>query len=125
MLLVEDEAALRDLMVRLLTRAGYAVVAAGNAAEAEAAFGANADGFAAAAVDLTLPDGPGDRLLNGFREASPSLPLVAISGMALPSERYALGEGEAAYCLMKPFLPRALVELLDRIADQSPASSAC
>jgi len=123
-LLVEDETALRELMARLLERAGHLVRTAADASEACAAASEVGARFSAAIVDLTLPDSPGETVLNFLRQANGDLPLVAMSGMAMAGERFSLESGEPAYTLMKPFPPRLLVELLGRICPQPPDASA-
>ena len=115
-LLVEDEAPLRDLLAKILTRHGYEVALASNASEAIESLSTLAPALSAAVVDLTLPDASGDSVLNAARATRSDLHLIATSGIAFAGDRYPLREGEAAYCLSKPFLPRALLALLAQSA---------
>lgn len=55
-LLVEDDAALRDGLTELFTREGYSVTTAANAAEARQNFSVYIDLII---LDVTLPDGNG------------------------------------------------------------------
>lgn len=114
LLLVEDEPALRTLLVRFLERAGYRLEAAGTAAEALAAYLESPHRFAAAVLDLTLPDMPGLALLDALRGVHPTLPIVLTSGAAPPVRSVALPGPEALF-LQKPFLPARLVEALDAL----------
>jgi len=110
LLLVEDEAALRLLLARVLDRSGYTVDAAASGEEALALFEAAPERFAAAVVDLTLPGMSGDAAVAQLRALRPTLPIVVTSGLAAPP-RGSLA-GESVTFLQKPFLPARLVEVL-------------
>jgi PAS domain S-box-containing protein len=82
-LVVEDEPAVRGVLVRTLTRAGYRVVAAGSAREALALFDAAEAGPAPVGMVLTdviMPEMDGFHLVVHLRERRPSLPALFISG---------------------------------------------
>ncbi len=124
-LLVEDEESLRSLLARFLSRAGYEVLAAGAGEEALRIFTAEPDRFAAAIVDLTLPDMSGEALLTRLRESRPDLPVVVSSGTARTTAEFAHGAAPVRF-LQKPFLPVRLAEALAEMlpAQSSPESSA-
>lgn len=122
LLLVEDEPALRTLLFRFLARAGYRLEAAGSAAEALAIYLESPDRFAAAVLDLTLPDMPGLELLNALRRVHPTLPVILTSGAA-PPVRAAAPPGPEALFLQKPFLPARLVEALATLLPAPDAPS--
>ena len=118
-LLVEDEAALRTLLLKFLERAGYSVVAACGGNEAWDAFHPQQSNFIAAVLDLTLPDTSGEALLERLRESRPTLPAVVLSGTARSVAEFA-NETSPVRFLQKPFLPGRLVEAL---AELVPAQS--
>ena len=64
-LLVEDDAALRDGLTELFTREGYSVTTAANAAEARQNFSVYIDLII---LDITLPDGNGVSLCQEWRD---------------------------------------------------------
>lgn len=64
-LLVEDDAALRDGLTELFTREGYSVTTAANAAEARQNFSVYIDLII---LDVTLPDGNGVSLCQEWRD---------------------------------------------------------
>ena len=64
-LLVEDDAALRDGLTELFTREGYSVTTAANAAEARQNFSVYIDLIF---LDVTLPDGNGVSLCQEWRD---------------------------------------------------------
>ena len=80
LLLVEDDANVRDLVADFLSSAGYHVVQGGDADEAEAACHAVTGHIDLLVSDVVLPglDGPG--LLSRLRQSVPALPALLISG---------------------------------------------
>ena len=118
-LLVEDEESLRSLLTLFLSRAGYDVMAAGAGEEAVRIFTGEPDRFAAAIVDLTLPDMSGEALLTRLRAFRPDLPVVVSSGTARTTAQFAHGAAPVRF-LQKPFLPSRLGEAL---AEMLPAQS--
>ena len=76
-LLIEDDAATRDTLVRLLTRQGHAVIQAGNLATARAM--ADTGTFDLVLSDLGLPDGDG-RDLMPYLKSHYGLHGIAFSG---------------------------------------------
>lgn len=84
MLVVEDDAILRDLMERLLGEAGYRMVAVGSA---EAAIGLlKAEPLAVDLVitDYGLPGMGGAELIRWIAARHPELPIISTSGWDLP-----------------------------------------
>ncbi|MEK9970519.1 MAG: response regulator transcription factor [Ferrovibrio sp.] len=110
LLLVEDEAQLRELVQRSLVKSGFAVDAVGEIADAQSALAASR--YDAVILDLGLPDGDGLSLLRQLRsqrDATPVLVLTARDGVDDRVE--GLNSGADDY-LLKPF---AMPELLARI----------
>lgn len=104
LLIVDDEAALRELLRRYLERAGYEVVACAGAAEALEQFAAAPGRFALVITDLTLDGIDGEALLERMREMNPGLQGIVASGY--PHQPRLPGVG----FLPKPFLPKTLAE---------------
>lgn len=105
-LLVEDEAPLRRLAERALTRAGYRVAAAADAEDAAALLQAEAPALLLS--DVSLPGQDGLALARAARAARPALPVLLMSGYA----EAALGtdlSAEGIGFLGKPFAPSDLV----------------
>lgn len=85
-LIVEDDALLRELIARTLEGEGFTVTTAANAADAKRAFAsADPDG---AVLDVELGPGPtGFDLADALRALSPDLPIVFLTN--LPDPRFA------------------------------------
>ena len=77
-LLVEDDNALRPLLVKLLRKNGYKVLEAADGYEAEAIL--NKETVDIVISDLLMPGKDGIELLMSIREKYPNLPLIAMSG---------------------------------------------
>ena len=110
LLVVEDDAAIREFLDRSLTEAGYRVDAAQNAAEAERH---GVEGIHdALIVDLNLPDMDGMDLIARLRAQGSSAPVLILSARRSVDDRVrGLEQGGDDY-LTKPF---ALAELLARL----------
>lgn len=104
LLIVDDEATLRDLLRRYLERAGYEVEACGAAGEAIQKFAAAPDQYALVITDLTLDGMNGEEMLERMRELHPGVKGMIASGYPyrprLPGVVF----------LQKPFLPQMLTE---------------
>lgn len=79
-LVVEDEPLIRLFVVDILEDAGFAVVEAGDAAEAMRHLHEPDATFDAVIIDVGLPDKRGDELALEIRGAGRDLPIVIASG---------------------------------------------
>jgi signal transduction histidine kinase len=78
LLVVEDEAPVRETLVRGLEQDGYAVRAAGDVGEAVALLGKEA--FDLVVTDLVLPGGSGFEVARTSKRARPGTPVILVSG---------------------------------------------
>jgi len=112
LLIVDDEAALLDLLRRYLERLGYQVDSASNSQDALARFEADPEAYACIVTDLALPGMNGEELIERMRATNPKLRALISSGY--PYEPSSKGTG----FLQKPYLPdmlaKAIKELLAR-----------
>jgi CheY-like chemotaxis protein len=111
-LIVDDQRPVSQLMERMLTRAGYHVVAAEDAASALALARANLETLGLAIVDANLGEVHGDEVLAALWALLPTLPLVTMSGGLEAEHRL---PGVVAH-LSKPFVKADLVRLVQSIA---------
>ena len=100
LLVVEDHAPTREMLVQLLKRAGYQVIAAGSVEEALKV----SDGQALDAIlsDLGLPDGTGLELMAKLQKLRPGLPGIAVSGFGTEADLLRSREVGFARHLVKP-----------------------
>ncbi len=107
LLVVEDERALRGMLVEILQGAGFARVwAAADCSEARQLFAMHAPDCVV--LDVMLPDGDGFSLMRELRWTR-DVPILFLSARDADADRLrGLGLGADDY-ITKPFLPRELV----------------
>lgn len=120
-LLVEDEAPLRDLLREALEAEGYRVLACGTGREAEDATRAHAAAIDLLLTDVVLPDLDGVALAERVWAARPGLPVLFTSGYAAAA---ALCAGRAARrgtaFVAKPCTPEALLDAVRGLLAEAP-----
>jgi two-component system response regulator RegA len=109
-MLVDDDAALRRNMVRILEREGFSVLAAAGVKEA---YEVAADAMPElAVVDLNLEDGHGMELVGGLQQLHPGIRVLVLTGYdSIASSLVAMRAGAMGY-LAKPVQPKDLVAAL-------------
>ena len=121
LLVVDDDARLRDLLRRYLSENGFRVTAAADAAEARANLACFA--FDLVVLDVMMPGDSGLDLTRELRAADGSalLPILLLTAMAEAEDRInGLEEGADDY-LAKPFEPRELVLRIRNILERRGA----
>jgi two-component system, OmpR family, phosphate regulon response regulator OmpR len=120
LLVVDDDARLRDLLRRYLAESGFRVTVAADAQEARARLQSIA--FDLLIIDVMMPGENGLALTESLRQAN-AVPILLLTAMAEPDNRIDGLERGADDYLTKPFEPRELVlrirNILQRVA-QTP-----
>lgn len=111
LLAVDDEPAIRDLYVELLTLENYRVDVAENGIGALDLMARNS--YDAVLLDLRMPKKAGMDVLRLVRQTLPELPVIVVSGVAHPSEFQAARAAGAFACIRKPFRFDELFEAID------------
>ncbi|EJF70988.1 two-component response regulator [Pseudomonas sp. Ag1] len=113
-LLVEDDRALREALADTLLLAGHDYRAVGSAEEALDAV--EQESFSLVVSDVNMPGMDGHQLLGLLRARQPQLPVLLMTAHgAVERAVDAMRQGAADY-LVKPFEPKALIELVARHA---------
>ncbi len=112
-LVVDDEAVVRQGVTRILTSHGYTVAEAPDAHSA-LDHPALAD-CRLVLCDLMLPDGSGLLLLREIRARHAELPVVMITGYATPESLAQADQAGVAGLLPKPFDEEELITLVERV----------
>jgi PAS domain S-box-containing protein len=117
-LLVEDEEALRTAVQRILTRAGYKVIAADSGARAIELAAAHPEPIQLLLTDVIMPKMLGQEVAAGISKAHPSTKVLYMSGFAQPT----LGESgqlpPGATLVEKPFTGPVLLDQVRQILDR-------
>lgn len=113
-LLVEDDRALREALADTLLLAGLDYRAVGSAEDALEAV--EQESFSLVVSDVNMPGMDGHQLLSLLRARQPQLPVLLMTAHgAVERAVDAMRQGAADY-LVKPFEPKALIELVARHA---------
>jgi PAS domain S-box-containing protein len=115
-LVVEDDDSVRRLAVLGLRSNGYAVLEAGNAADA-LALAANSASIDLLVSDIVMPGMRGPELAARLREMRPAAKLLLVSGHADTSEAFRDDSGRVIQLLPKPFTPERLSRKVREILD--------
>jgi two-component system, cell cycle sensor histidine kinase and response regulator CckA len=116
-LLVEDEAFVRDVACEVLSRAGYRVLKAGNAKEAVKIFREHAGEVHLLLTDVVLPDRNGRDLATELATLGDGVKSIFVSGYAENSITKRKLKQPGWFYLPKPF---SVVSLLQKIREVLP-----
>jgi signal transduction histidine kinase/ActR/RegA family two-component response regulator len=108
-LVVEDDATVRQISRMVLMRAGFAVLSAANLEDARRLMRAHREPLALVLADVVLPDGVGAELITDLRQRSDETPLLMMSGYSAEEVSQFATDAEDASLLRKPFTPAELV----------------
>ncbi|MDP1581652.1 MAG: PAS domain S-box protein [Candidatus Didemnitutus sp.] len=107
-LVVDDEAPIRNLFEVMLRRYGFRVVIASDGVEALQLFALRPQSFALAITDMMMPRMGGAALIEVLRKSVPGLPVISCSGLATVPENEGQPDvgragGAVTVFLAKPF----------------------
>jgi len=121
LLVVDDDARLRELLRRYLADSGFRVTAAADASEARLSLASFA--FDLVVLDVMMPGESGLDLTQALRREN-RVPVLLLTAMGEPEDRInGLEQGAEDY-LPKPFEPRELVLRIRNILQRRPAPDA-
>ncbi|MBN9420691.1 MAG: PAS domain S-box protein [Candidatus Eremiobacteraeota bacterium] len=116
-LVVDDEAGLRQAAARMLETHGYRVVQAGDGAEALHVYSEHHQDVAAVVTDLMMPVMDGLVSIGILRRLKPGLPVVAASGLGSAEQEEQLVRLGVRHFLTKPYAARALLTALQELLE--------
>ncbi len=116
MLIVDDEAILRESLRDWLSEAGHQVLTAGNGPQALEIIQQEKPGIVI--TDLVMPGMDGIELLRRAREISPQIEVIIMTAYgSIPTAITAMREGAYDY-IEKPFCPEKADIVIDRLVEQ-------
>jgi PAS domain S-box-containing protein len=119
-LVVEDESALRALVVRILTRYGYKVYQAANGVEALELGRQHAGQLRLLLTDMVMPEGiSGRELADQMRAEHPSLKVIYTSGYSMDFAGQDMALRSGINFLAKPYEPSALASAVRECLDEN------
>jgi len=113
-LLVEDEAFVREVTGEVLRCAGYRVLTARNGTEAGAAYSQSQGEVDLLLTDVVLPGETGRTLAERLTRQNPKLKILLVSGY---TDQMGLHGGEREECLAKPFSTGVLLQRVRQALD--------
>lgn len=117
-LYVEDETAVRGLVLEMLERHGYKVIAAEDGEDALLQWGALQESVKLLITDVVMPGGwSGQRLAQRLREERPDLPVIYTSGYSATAAGAASSENASDPFVQKPFGMREFLSVVRRTLD--------
>jgi signal transduction histidine kinase/CheY-like chemotaxis protein len=118
-LVADDEESVRRVMEKILVRAGYRVVTAGNGREAQRVFRETESELALMVTDIMMPEMNGIELARWARGRIPDLPILLVSGFAESPLVQDWVDHEPGTFLAKPFEPQ---DFLSWVSKRVPIS---
>jgi len=114
-LVVDDDEVMRDLLSRMLGRAGYAVETAADGCKALERFHEHA--IDAVVTDMAMPRMGGLELTRALLSERPELPIIAVTGVDPSYLRVAMAAGAKAG-MQKPIRAGELAQTMRRLLPQ-------
>jgi CheY-like chemotaxis protein len=111
-LVVDDEASVRSVTQRTLESFGYRVVVANNGGDGLAVFARNESQIAAVITDLMMPMMDGPTMVRELRQRTPSLPIIAVTGLVAAENLDRIREAGVQTILAKPYTAETLLHRL-------------
>ncbi len=116
-LLVEDDAGVRRVSVRILKAAGYTVIEARDGVHALEVFAVHKNEIDLMVTDVVMPEMDGRHLAEKVHEQRPELKVLYLSGYTDDAiVRYGISHAEMAF-LQKPFSPSGLTDKVRETLD--------
>jgi CheY-like chemotaxis protein len=116
-LVVDDDPAVRGVVVAYLRQGGPPALEAGSASEAEAALLSAPAGAGCALVDFNMPTADGLAAIALLKRLRPGLPCALVTGSGIGGEEARAGGADAL--LAKPFTRAELLACLDALAGRA------
>jgi signal transduction histidine kinase/CheY-like chemotaxis protein len=122
-LIVDDEAQIRDITAAILSHHGYRVMIAADGTEAVALFAPRSEEVSILITDLSMPNLDGASLANVARRLNPNIKILAMSGLASGGLNNEMRRFAGAF-LVKPFKAQALLSTVNDLLHGTLAAPA-
>ncbi|MBI4964937.1 MAG: PAS domain S-box protein [Desulfomonile tiedjei] len=116
-LMVDDEDLVRELGARILTKAGYTVLTAGNGKDALEVYQKEQNRIALVVLDLIMPEMGGRQCLEEILRLNPAGKVLIASGYSANGRTKETMEIGAAGFVAKPYDVRQLLEMVRNVLD--------
>ncbi|MCD6264917.1 MAG: response regulator [Deltaproteobacteria bacterium] len=117
-LIVEEEKALREVLLKMLLSLGYQVTVADSGKEGLEQF--QKGSYDLVLTDLTMPSMDGWTLASHMKDKSPNTPICLMTGWAEEEIRPQVAGSAVDFVIFKPFGLHELQEMLKKILNSKP-----
>jgi two-component system cell cycle sensor histidine kinase/response regulator CckA len=114
-LVVDDEASIRDVARHSLETYGYHALTAHNGAEAVALYKKHRNEISAVLTDMAMPVMDGPTTIRALLKINPELKIIASSGLKTNESIANSPDGGTRHFLPKPYTAEALLEILQPV----------
>lgn len=114
-LVVDDEASVRDITRQTLEAFGYSVLTATDGADAVALYGRRGDDIDLVLTDLMMPIMDGPTLIRALRRMDPDVRIVAASGIGTDGGLVRAADSGVKDFLPKPYTAGTLLQVLAQV----------
>ncbi len=122
-LLVDDDARVRNVTSLLLADIGFEVLVTENGRDAIRQFEQRADEISVVVLDVTMPDLSGDQVLRALRERRRDIPVLLCSGYSPEDMRHRFRPEDMEAFLQKPYSLDALKAGLRALLERKPPTA--
>lgn len=114
-MVVDDEAAIRQVTRQTLEAYGYRVIVATNGAEAVALYAQNVQGIALVLTDMMMPVMDGPATIQALRQINPKVRLIGASGISQNGKVARAAGSGLDHFLPKPYTAEIMLRLIDMV----------
>ena len=123
-LLVDDEAPIREVTQRSLETYNYRVLTAADGIDAITAYAEHKHEIAAVLMDMAMPHMDGPTTVKVLQKMNPQVKVIATSGLPSNGELFVALSAEVKSFLLKPYTTESLLNTLHEVLSLTEASSA-
>ncbi|HEX3033690.1 MAG TPA: ATP-binding protein, partial [Thermodesulfobacteriota bacterium] len=110
-LVVDDEASIRETAKATLKTYGYRVITASDGAEAVALYTHNKEDIKLVIIDMMMPIMDGPTTIRTLRDINPQIRIIAVSGLAEKDKLIEVGKAEVQHAFIpKPYTAEVLLK---------------
>jgi CheY-like chemotaxis protein len=120
---VDDEASIREVARETLITFGYTVMTAQDGTDAVAQFAAHTEQIQLVLTDMMMPFMDGPATIRALRKLSPSLPIIATSGLKTTPRQAETSSLEIQAFLPKPYTAETLLKTIAMVLADAPGGS--
>jgi two-component system, cell cycle sensor histidine kinase and response regulator CckA len=115
-LVVDDEAAIRDVTKSSLENYNYKVISASDGIEAIAFYAQHKSKISVAIIDLLMPHMDGATTIRTLAKMNPQLKIIAVSGSEVNNQASAVTSSQVKAFLSKPYTAQELLQTINLIS---------